>query len=79
MAPTEAAEMLPYPIVNSFETDLHGPHEAYLRRHLHPLLLCSPFAYRTYQKPLGYAGDYEMVNMIVRDPRSRVPTCAKGS
>ncbi|MBI4527579.1 MAG: class I SAM-dependent methyltransferase, partial [Deltaproteobacteria bacterium] len=35
---------------------------------LHPQLLCSPFAYRTYHKPLGYAGDYEMVNMILRDP-----------
>jgi extracellular factor (EF) 3-hydroxypalmitic acid methyl ester biosynthesis protein len=35
---------------------------------LHPLMLCSPFAYRTFQKPLGYAGDYEMVNMILRDP-----------
>jgi extracellular factor (EF) 3-hydroxypalmitic acid methyl ester biosynthesis protein len=35
---------------------------------LHPLLLCSPFVYRTFQKPLGYAGDYEMVNMICRDP-----------
>ncbi len=35
---------------------------------IHPLVLCSPFAYRTYQKPLGYAGDYEMVNMILRDP-----------
>ena len=56
------------PIVNSLEAELHGAHQAYLRRHLHPLLLCSPFAYRTYQKPLGYAGDYEMVNMIVRDP-----------
>ena len=32
------------------------------------LLLSSPFLYRAYQKPLGYAGDYEMVNMIARDP-----------
>jgi len=32
------------------------------------LVLCSPFVYRVFQKPLGYAGDYEMVNMIVRDP-----------
>ena len=30
--------------------------------------MCSPFAYRTYHKPLGYAGDYEMVDMILRDP-----------
>lgn len=43
-------------------------HRAYTRRQLHPLVLCSPFLHRTYQKPLGYAGDYEMVNMILRDP-----------
>jgi extracellular factor (EF) 3-hydroxypalmitic acid methyl ester biosynthesis protein len=43
-------------------------HQFYLRRQLHPLLLCAPFVYRTYQKPLGYAGDYEMVNMILRSP-----------
>lgn len=43
-------------------------HRAYTRRLLHPLVLCSPFVYRTFQKPLGYAGDYEMVNMILRDP-----------
>lgn len=43
-------------------------HRAYARRQLHPLVLCSPFVFRTFQKPLGYAGDYEMVNMILRDP-----------
>jgi extracellular factor (EF) 3-hydroxypalmitic acid methyl ester biosynthesis protein len=43
-------------------------HRTYAKRQLHPLLLCAPFAYRTYHKPLGYAGDYEMVNMILRDP-----------
>lgn len=43
-------------------------HRAYLQRHLHPLVMCSPFAHRTYTKPLGYAGDYEMVNMLIRDP-----------
>ena len=43
-------------------------HRAYARRQMHPLMLCSPFLHRTFQKPLGYAGDYEMVNMILRDP-----------
>ena len=43
-------------------------HQFYLRRQLHPLLLCAPFVYRTYEKPLGYAGDYEIVNMILRSP-----------
>lgn len=42
-------------------------HRCYMRRQLHPLTLCAPFAHRTFFKPLGYAGDYEMVNMIVRN------------
>jgi extracellular factor (EF) 3-hydroxypalmitic acid methyl ester biosynthesis protein len=48
--------------------ELLPSHRTYAKRQLHPLILCSPFAYRTYHKPLGYAGDYEMVNMILRDP-----------
>jgi len=48
--------------------ELRPAHQNLSRRQLHPLTLCSPFAYRTYAKPLGYAGDYEMVNMIARDP-----------
>jgi len=43
-------------------------HKSFARRELHPLILCSPFVHRTFTKPLGYAGDYEMVNMITRDP-----------
>jgi extracellular factor (EF) 3-hydroxypalmitic acid methyl ester biosynthesis protein len=52
-------------------------HQFYLRRQLHPLLLCAPFVYRTYQKPLGYAGDYEMVNMILRSPHEGSSLFAK--
>jgi extracellular factor (EF) 3-hydroxypalmitic acid methyl ester biosynthesis protein len=48
--------------------ELRPAHQNLSRRQLHPLTLCAPFAYRTYSKPLGYAGDYEMVNMIARDP-----------
>jgi extracellular factor (EF) 3-hydroxypalmitic acid methyl ester biosynthesis protein len=55
-------------VADEVTPDLLPYHRSYAKRQLHPQLLCSPFAYRTYQKPLGYAGDYEMVNMIVRDP-----------
>ena len=55
-------------IAGSVDPQLQPMHRTYIKRQLHPLVLCSPFAYRTYQKPLGYAGDYEMVNMILRDP-----------
>jgi extracellular factor (EF) 3-hydroxypalmitic acid methyl ester biosynthesis protein len=52
---------------------LRPGHVLFGRRQLHPLLLSSPFVYRTFVKPLGYAGDYEMVNMMFRD------TCEGGS
>ena len=49
-------------------------HKAFARRSLHPLILCSPFAHRAFMKPLGFAGDYEMVNMMLKQsmekPRS---------
>ena len=48
--------------------ELRPVHQNFAQRQLHPLVMCSPFAYRTYHKPLGYAGDYEMVDMILRDP-----------
>lgn len=52
-------------------------HRAYCRRQLHPLVMCSPFIHRTFEKPLGYAGDYEMVNMILRDPKEGASIFAK--
>jgi extracellular factor (EF) 3-hydroxypalmitic acid methyl ester biosynthesis protein len=55
-------------ISEKVEEELRPVHQNFSKRQLHPLVLCSPFAYRTYQKPLGYAGDYEMVNMITRSP-----------
>lgn len=55
-------------IMNQLEEDLVPIHQAFCRRLLHPLTLCSPFINRTFYKPLGYAGDYEMVNMMFRDP-----------
>ncbi len=44
-------------------------HHNFAQTALHPLLLSAPFVYRTFAKPLGYAGDYEMVNQILGDPR----------
>ncbi len=52
-------------------------HKEFARRELHPLILCSPFLHRTYTKPLGYAGDYEMVNMMFRDRWEGANTYAK--
>lgn len=51
------------------EEDTLVAHRNYAQTALHPLLLRAPFIFRTYTKPLGYAGDYEMVNQIISDPR----------
>lgn len=50
------------------EPQLANAYGFFAQRLLHPYLLCSPFLHRTFFKPLGYAGDYEMVNMLSRDP-----------
>lgn len=42
-------------------------HKGFAQRDLHPFFLRAPFFHRAYHKPLGYAGDYEMVNMMLRD------------
>lgn len=55
------------PIASCIEPELEPVHCHFLRRHLHPLLLCSPFAHRAFNKPLGFPGDYEVVEMIVRN------------
>ncbi len=54
-----------------------GTHSGYVQRELHPLVMCSPFVYRSFTKPLGYAGDYEMVSMMLRDPREGGNTYSK--
>ncbi|WBS00309.1 class I SAM-dependent methyltransferase [Pseudoduganella sp. SL102] len=44
-------------------------HRAFAQGALHPLILRAPFVFRTVTKPLGYAGDYQMVNQILGNPR----------
>jgi len=46
------------------------PYKAFARREIHPYMLCAPFAWRSFYKPLGYAGDYEMVNMMLQESPS---------
>lgn len=51
------------------DEDLSPVHRSFAQAAIHPLILRAPFVYRTFVKPLGYAGDYEMVNQILGDPR----------
>jgi extracellular factor (EF) 3-hydroxypalmitic acid methyl ester biosynthesis protein len=61
-------------LFSRFESVCHGidaaqapAHRAFCHRQLHPFLMCAPFMHRIYHKPLGYAGDYEMIDMIMRN------------
>jgi extracellular factor (EF) 3-hydroxypalmitic acid methyl ester biosynthesis protein len=51
------------------EVDEVEHHKQLAQRDLLPLMMASPFFNRVYSKPLGYAGDYEMVNMMFRKER----------
>ncbi len=62
-------------LVASFEAEYarldrerHSIHKQFAQRELHPLLMVSPFVHRCFTKPLGYAGDYEMLMMLLADP-----------
>lgn len=51
------------------DEELAPSHRSFAQSTLHPLLLRAPFVFRAFTKPLGYAGDYQMVNQILGDPR----------
>lgn len=52
-------------------------HKQLAQRDLLPLMMASPFFNRVYSKPLGYAGDYEMVNMMFKKERGGKTTYAQ--
>lgn len=53
---------------------LQAAHRTFAQTAIHPLILRAPFVYRTFAKPLGYAGDYQMVNQMLQDPRDGAST-----
>ncbi|MEL6105881.1 MAG: class I SAM-dependent methyltransferase [Planctomycetota bacterium] len=55
----------------------HSIHRAFAQRELHPLLMASPFMNRAFNKPLGYAGDFQMVRMMLNEPWEGTNTFAK--
>jgi extracellular factor (EF) 3-hydroxypalmitic acid methyl ester biosynthesis protein len=55
-------------LVGGFSEQQHAEHRAYAARHLHRFSRQAPLPRRALDKPLGYAGDYEMMNMLYRDP-----------
>ncbi len=53
-------------LLGDLSDEEHVAHRAYAQHHLGGLFLNAPFIRRARQKPLGYAGDYEMMNMLYR-------------
>lgn len=53
-------------ILGHLTEDNHVRHRGYAQQHLGALFNASPFIRRALHKPLGYAGDYEMMNMLYR-------------
>jgi hypothetical protein len=53
--------------VADFEDREHDEYRRFYRRHLCKYFHRAPLLHRAYYKPLGYAGDYEMMNMLYRD------------
>ncbi len=51
--------------VEHLSSDDHETYKNYFQKQLHPVLLTSPFIKHTYRKPMGYAGDYEMVLKVL--------------
>ncbi len=62
----EAGRQL-HALVDGLDPSEHEAHRRLLRQRLVPLLSASPFLRRAFEKPLGYAGDFEMMNMLYRD------------
>lgn len=54
--------------VGALADEQHAAHRRYYKERVLGLITHSPLLRRAYSKPLGYAGDYEMMNMIYRDP-----------
>jgi extracellular factor (EF) 3-hydroxypalmitic acid methyl ester biosynthesis protein len=53
--------------VSDFDDEEHSVYRRFYRRHLCSFYHRAPLLERAYYKPLGYAGDYEMMNMLYRE------------
>jgi len=47
---------------------LHSLHRHIIQTEIQPFTLCAPFVFRSYFKPIGYAGDFAMVNFMFANP-----------
>lgn len=56
-----------YELVSGLSEEEHQIYRSYYKSQILTLLTQSPLLRRAHLKPLGYAGDYEMMNMIFRN------------
>lgn len=64
-------------VVSLLEEKDRAAHRTHLMKAVHRFILQSPFSYRCFTKPLGYAGDYGMVNLMLGSPFQGVTLFAK--
>lgn len=62
-----AAELQLHELVDGFTEEEHANHRRLYNERIYPYLRESLFLRRAMDKPMGYAGDYEMMNMLYRD------------
>lgn len=55
-------------VTAGLEEGVRRVHRAHLMKVVHRFILQSPFSYRCFTKPLGYAGDYGMVKLMLGNP-----------
>lgn len=53
-------------LVSGLPEEQHPLYRSYYKSQILPLIVHSPLLRRAFTKPLGYAGDYEMMNMLYR-------------
>jgi len=56
-----------FALVSNLAEQQQSLYRSYYKKQMNELIVHSPLLKRAYSKPLGYAGDYEMMNMIYRD------------
>ena len=64
-------------VVDLLDEDARTAHREHLMKAVHRFILQSPFSYRCFTKPLGYAGDYGMVKLMLGNPYQGATLFAK--
>ena len=64
-------------VVKTLDEEGRQAHRSHLMKAVHRFILQSPFSYRCFTKPLGYAGDYGMVNLMLGNPYQGATLFAK--